>query len=145
MRRRAALTLATVAITLTLPLAAADAVGSCTAPTVKYTDTRFNAYLGHAVVATGKLCLRAGKLTATRTPKITFPSRMPVGGGESVELVEKPSLIYQHSLRHTYRFSVRNGPAYLPWARQTFDFDVHYYSDGRSRICFAGRACGPYS
>ena len=46
--------------------------------------------------------------------------------------------------RDTYRMSVEYGPAYLPWMRQTFDFDLHYLRDGRARICFTGRACSRY-
>ena len=76
---------------MTAGLAApAQAVGSCARATVKRTDVRFNAYLGHAVVATNKVCLRGGAIVGSTTPSISFPSRMPAGGGEAIELVRRP-------------------------------------------------------
>jgi hypothetical protein len=112
---------------------------------------RFNAFVGHAIVANNKFCFMdpAGTygpydgVSGTTTPSITLPSRRIAGFGESVELVGTPRLIYANSRRHTYRISVKQGPAWLP-LRQTFDFDIHYYDYGLGRICFAGHRCGPY-
>jgi hypothetical protein len=109
---------------------------------------RFNAVVGHAIVATNTFCFRQRTGTygpydgsGATTSLSTFPSRLIAGLG--VELVGGPRLIYANSSRHTYRISVKHGPAYIPLG-QTFDFDIHYYSYGLGRICFTGRTCGPY-
>ena len=144
-RAGAAAGLAGVTLAVSLGVAhPAQAAGFCSRGTTKYTEVRYNAYFGHAVVANNKICIRGGNIVNSSKPTITFPSRMPAGGGETIKLTEGPDKIFDSSGRDTYRISVENGPAYIPNARQTFNFDIHYYRDGRARICFTGRACSSY-
>ena len=109
---------------------------------------RLNAFAGHRVEATGKLCVKlrnGAPVGVSHTSEVTvrLPSTVPAGAGESVTLVDKPKLVHEGAYRHSYRFTVQSKPSYLPKVGQTFSFDVHYYADGSSQICFTGRACGP--
>jgi hypothetical protein len=148
----ALLALTTVFGTTLLTARPAAAAGTCSGKVTKYPELRFDAFVGHRIVADNKFCFPQAAGTAgpywgvsgTTTPTITFPSRIPAGGGEPVELVSGPTSIYGTTSRHTYRISVEQGPAWVP-VKQTFTFGIHYYAVGNGRICFAGGACGPYS
>lgn len=116
-----------------------------------YTETitpKFNAFAGHRIEAQSKVTHPTGigncQISKSTTPKITLPSRSPGSLGEKVVLSKAPyRTVTAPTDRHTYRFSVKQTVLFVP-ASQTFNFDVHYYADGRARICFAGGSCGPF-
>lgn len=126
-------------------------MGNCAGRTSYVERPYINAYVGHRVQATFRMCYVKDTPTfkvwvaGTLTPVVTLPSRIPLGAGETVKLIEKPFDVTGTKWEHVYSFSVENGPVAAPWARQTFDFDIKLNHVGESRICFrvGKRTCGP--
>ncbi|WP_248581734.1 hypothetical protein [Nocardioides sp. InS609-2] len=128
----------------------ASAAGVCAGKAHKFIELRFNAFAGHAIVANNKFCFKApvgtvGPLygiSGTTPPTISLPSRLPMGGGESVELISGPDIISTSADQHIYRITIKQGAVMIP-PNQSFSFDIHYYGNGTGKICFVGGSCGP--
>jgi hypothetical protein len=115
-----------------------------------YTETitaKFNAFVGHRIEATSTVThptvYGACQVSKSTVPKVTLPSRQPGSLGEQVTVVKAPYRYSTSANEHVYQFSVKQTVTGVPLS-QTFNFRVHYYGDGRARICFAGGSCGAY-
>lgn len=153
MKRMAAVLLSGIAMTgVLMTPAQADTkveprVNKCNGYSESITP-KFNAFAGHRIEAqstvTHPTVLGNCQISKSTTPKITLPSRSPGSLGESVTVTKAPyRTVTAPTDRHTYRFSIKQTVVGKPFS-QTFNFDVHYYADGRARICFAGGSCGPF-
>ena len=131
-------------------IAPASAAGNCAGRQLFLEEPRLNAFAGHSIRATFKMCYiypeptRRVFIAGSTTPVVSFPSILPAGAGESVDMARAPYPIRADKWKHVYRFTVKQGPVYVP-VKQTFDFDIELNSVGGSRICFVGRACGTWA
>ena len=122
-------------------------------------QTSYAAFFGHRIVATYRVChTRKGyrsvprqRLTSVSRPRITLPTRIPTGAGETVKVSRSPYLFRRSSNLWEYRFSIKQGHVLTP-ATSSYDFKLQVRSRFLSslsapvgRICFVGHACSDWN
>jgi hypothetical protein len=129
-----------VAVAVPTPASAADA---CTGYKTGTKTIRYDAFAGHSVRATFRLCYRQKKtfigppagVRMIYKPVISFPSRIPGSFGETLKLTEPP-----YRVGSIYRFGVGQSMVVAPMISSDFDFDIQTGIAG-ARICFTGGDC----
>lgn len=142
---------------LLAPGQAVAALPSCSGFTGGGKDVNYNAFIGHKVRATYYWCtgipsgfvgpapLPAYRFRAVKSVRISFPTRVPGGFGESLTLTQSPYFYTKTSSDvWRYRFSVQQHQVKVLFGSD-YDFELqvrHYGRSAQGRICFVGNGNG---
>lgn len=142
---------------LIAPGTAYAALPSCSGYTGSGKDVNYSAFIGHKVRATyywctgipsgfvGPVTLSASKFRAVKSVKVSFPTRVPSGFGETLTLTQSPYFYTKTSVDvWKYRFSVEQHQIKVLFG-SNYDFELqvrHYGRSAQARLCFVGSGDG---